>query len=40
MFIPRNSTDILEDSISFYLKWFQSYGVLKNVQLFEATLYK
>jgi len=27
-------------SVSFYLEQLQRYGVLKNVQLFSATLYK
>jgi len=33
-FIPRNSTNTLVKSVSFYLQWLQRYGVLKNVQLF------
>ena len=39
IFIPRNSNNILMKSVSFYLERFQRYGVLRNVQLFWATLY-
>jgi len=39
IFMPINSRNILMKSVSFYLEQFQRYGVLKNVQLFGATLY-
>jgi len=39
MFVPRNFTNITVKSVSFYLDRFQRHGVLKNVQLFWATLY-
>jgi len=34
IFVPRNPGNILVKSVSFYLERFQSYGVLKKVQLF------
>ena len=39
IFIPINSRNVLMKSVSFYLERLQKYGVLKNVQLFQATLY-
>ena len=38
MFVPRYSRNMLVKSVSFYLEWFQRYGMLKNVQLLAATL--
>ena len=39
MSIPRNTTNISVKSVSLYSVRFQRHGVLKNVQLFWATLY-
>jgi len=38
IFVFGNSRNSLVKSVSFYFKRFQIYGVLKNVQLFGATL--
>jgi len=38
IFIPRHTRNILVRSVSFNLKRFQRYDVLKNVQVFCATL--
>ena len=40
IFVPRNSRNILVKPVSFYFERIQRYGVLKNVQLFGASLYK
>jgi len=36
IFVPRKSVNVLVDSVSFYLEWFQRYDVLKNAQVFSG----